>query len=428
MAATVRVLTLLAAVAAGVLVAQPSTGFDWPAYRGGWAIGPTLFTANLTAVLALLMAALISIRPNVASGARALAGALACGSAAWGLYSGDFTALSTLEEALLAVGKPLLLVSTSGFMVAFITRFPRAVSPVEIVQVLPDPMALATPGDPWHHIGAPLERLSHALILRPVLAVLRLFGVAPAHGSSASRRSVDPPRPWIATVQIAVWRTIVNPGPVFALLAAVAIVATLRGWSGATIAVNAAAVYIVVLSAIAMRVSYRNANSDERRRMLWMMVGFAGGSMIVLATMLASFVIVIVAGATDTSLLLAVAAPGGPGIWYLSWAAAVLFVVVCLAVAVFRHGALDPGLALRRTVAASIVGVLMAALLAAIETFVSEVLTDRLALPASTGAIASGVIAALVFGPVWKRITEWVDRSVLRPPARTDDPAGARPS
>lgn len=425
MVAAARVLTLLAAVVAAVLVAQPSTGFDWPAYRGAWAIGPTLFTANLTAVVALLLAALISVRRHVAAGARSIAGALACGAAAWGLYSGDFDTVTPVREALLTIGKPLLLVVASGFLVAFGARFPRSVSPTEIALVVPDSTALATPGDPWYHMGVPLERLSQTLILRPVEAIMRLFGFVPSQERRARAEDFLTHHPSIVAMRIAFWSAVVNPLPIFALLSAIAVAAALRGWSGTVTIVYMASIVMVVMGAMAMRVSYRNGDADERRRAMWVMVGFAGGYMIVLATMLSSFVVVIAAGLTDTSVLVSIAGPGGPGIWYLSWAVAALFVVLCLATAIFRHGALDPGLALRRTVAASIIGVLLATLLATLEAFVSEFLTDRLALPASTGAIASGVVAALVFGPLWKRITAWVDQSVLARANQSDDPAAA---
>jgi hypothetical protein len=88
----------------------------------------------------------------------------------------------------------------------------------------------------------------------------------------------------------------------------------------------------------------------------------------------------------------------------------VLFVVACLAVAIFFYGALDPRLALKGTTVYAMVGVAGALLFAIVENAVSGVMVDSLRLSEGVGGPVAGGIVALATGPIRDAIARSVER------------------
>ncbi len=81
-------------------------------------------------------------------------------------------------------------------------------------------------------------------------------------------------------------------------------------------------------------------------------------------------------------------------LWTLSPALAALVFVACLAIGIFGFGALDPALAIRRTVIYGALGIMAVFLFAIIEELISGPIVTRLGLPGTLGsAIAAGVVA-----------------------------------
>jgi hypothetical protein len=84
-------------------------------------------------------------------------------------------------------------------------------------------------------------------------------------------------------------------------------------------------------------------------------------------------------------------------------------ILMSLAVAIFYHGTLDPRTAIRRSTVIGALGLLGPFLFAAIEQVVSSVFTTRLHLPSNAGSIIAGGTLALAFGPMHRRIQQFVE-------------------
>jgi class 3 adenylate cyclase len=116
-------------------------------------------------------------------------------------------------------------------------------------------------------------------------------------------------------------------------------------------------------------------------------------------------------------------APLGRGLWSLGGVfrlgpPLVLFALVCsLWASILQRGSFDPGLALRRTTAYSIVAVLLTTLFVALEGVASASVVSGLGLSPSGGALVAGSAVALAFNPIRNRVEKGVERLVdrLRP-------------
>jgi len=86
-------------------------------------------------------------------------------------------------------------------------------------------------------------------------------------------------------------------------------------------------------------------------------------------------------------------------------------VLACLFFAIFKAGAFDSGLVLKRTAVISASSGLALVLFLVLEETVMEVGSDLLGIQTRTGSILSGVIAAIVFQAVAKRINRALTRS-----------------
>jgi len=152
---------------------------------------------------------------------------------------------------------------------------------------------------------------------------------------------------------------------------------------------------VVILGMIALAVlnflaGYRRAEPGKRRAALWLVVGIVGAGLAILvtaSTLTMEILLPIELGfVTRQAPLIAVAAP--------------LFMVLCVAVAVFGSGAIDPTLALRRSTINGIAGMAGLTVFAGLENVLSAWVEGRLGLPGSLGSFLAGGVAAAVFVPV----------------------------
>lgn len=163
-------------------------------------------------------------------------------------------------------------------------------------------------------------------------------------------------------------------------------------------AILAAAMSLAVLN---LRVGYRRADAEGRRRIYWVVVGvFAATTLLLLAS--AVKVVQLATGFT-----VAVTA------WFpFALVAAFLVMLGCLAIAMFYAGALDPALAMRRTAVFGLVGFAMIFVFTGMEQLVQAHLGDWLGLSDRLGGILTGGTAALTFEPIKRRTDALVGRLV----------------
>jgi hypothetical protein len=149
----------------------------------------------------------------------------------------------------------------------------------------------------------------------------------------------------------------------------------------------------IVLGVRNLRASYRMSSGDEKRRMLWVVMGFTTAGWLILLALAG----VILIGALDMPERLAVIVPVlvvlGP-----------LVIVLGCALGVLYHGAIDPRLALRRSTIYGILGALGIVVFAGVENLLSALVERGLALPGFLGPLVAGGIAAAVLIPVQKKM------------------------
>lgn len=168
----------------------------------------------------------------------------------------------------------------------------------------------------------------------------------------------------------------------------------------------------VAVSAANVRTNYRRADAAGRRQVFWVLEGFVFATAV---TVLAS-ALKIMQNVTGYQ----AAQPH----WYaLALIAAFLGLLVCLAIALFGAGALDPSLALRRTAVSGMLGLLAVVLFAVSEQVVQEWLGAALGLSDRAGGILTGVALGVAFEPLRSRVSALVERQLARFGGETDPPA-----
>ncbi len=117
-------------------------------------------------------------------------------------------------------------------------------------------------------------------------------------------------------------------------------------------------------SAQYVRLGYRLSEGENRQRALWVVEGF------ILAPIVLTFgwLLMLVQYPLDMDLKV---------MWTLSPALAVLVFIACLAIGIFGFGALDPALAIRRTVIYGALGIMAVFLFAIIEELIAGPIVTR---------------------------------------------------
>ena len=403
----------LFALIAAACVAMPSEGFQWSSWWGVWAIQPTLIIGNLTAAMALAIVIAMALRADAFRRAWSLGVGLCAAATAWGIWTSPLLGGAPIGIGALPALWLIAMVAVSNFYVVFPTRpsseelrdifyrlreltlatASREMAGAHVIEGVHDPVAyFDVPANWLARVTAGIvgkERYRNWVIANVERDRVRL---ARAMASERHRRVL---------AQVA--GVVIRPWPVLGLLT-VAVILVSRFTTGGheSVLVMSATGYIV-LAMMTARGRYLSLGAaDDRVGLLWLLQGLVIGY--VCASLFVPVLFLSVA--LDTPLRL--------GLTPIILGCGALAFVSCLAVAVFRFGALDPALVMRRSIVLGTVIFLLTLLFAAVETFVSELLTAWLGLPENSGAYAASATAAAIFGPLWKRLSGWADGVVER--------------
>ncbi len=261
---------------------------------------------------------------------------------------------------------------------SFSTVFPRPLTPADLVPPSP-PADRGGAGKGVRAVAARVVRLGarpgywlRRLLLRPrpVWAVAIVAGSLPlllyviARVVGAESVGVDGTSPLIARIGAA------TLGVLIALFIVV----------GAPVA--------ILISALNLRLSYRLADVDDRRRIRWIVDGCVVGTV----GLFANIALQSVMQQLGLEHPVAKAIPGTIlGLGNLA-------MVICLAVGVFYDGALESSLIVRRSAVYTAFGVLITFVFAGVENIASSLLSARLGLPDGASSFIAGGAAALAFG------------------------------
>jgi hypothetical protein len=222
---------------------------------------------------------------------------------------------------------------------------------------------------------APLQALQR-LALLPVFvwsaaAALILIMVAPAVGRPWTPPGAPIDIAWTPLWVLAIARMVIGYAIVPILLMALGVVNLCRG--------------------------ARSANGRERRRTLWVFAGFSSAFWMVTISIAAFFLQDVLPEPAFLLLAQVLLAP--------------LVIVVCLAVAVFYRGDLDPVLVLRRGAVYGAIGVLFVAVLAVAESLASDALVERLGIPSLMGDALLAAAVALLMVPAKRVLAQSMERA-----------------
>ena len=158
----------------------------------------------------------------------------------------------------------------------------------------------------------------------------------------------------------------------------------------------------ILLGVSNLRVNYFYAESQERRKLLWLAQGY------IFTIFLFSFlsVLLVLATVAGSPVLYVVAR----SVAFITYPLVFLSVLLCYVIAVFATGAFNPSLVVRKTTVYGTMLVVMTCIFTGIESIVTNHLTTRFGLPESIGTWLGGGTVALAFGPV----RTWFERVSLR--------------
>lgn len=188
-----------------------------------------------------------------------------------------------------------------------------------------------------------------------------------------------------------------------ALFTAAAALPALYGFSG-FLATGAVAVVLLSAGQSNLVNGYSLADRDGRLKTLWVLIGLVPVGVVLgtLASFLLGYVTAAIGAGDWTALLGRLAALDHGARWMRSLFLLGPFglLVLCLALAIFRSGALDATLVIRRTAVYGLLGGLLLFLFAGLEEVISDALLARLGLPQGLGTWLAAGTAALAFRPV----------------------------
>lgn len=399
------------ALIAATCVALPSEGFEWSVWWGAWAIPPTLIIGNLTATMAVVITLATALRADAFRRAWSLGIGLCAAVAAWGIWTSPFLSGNPIGAGILPALWLIAMVSVANFYVVFPARpSPEALRDIfyQLRQLTLTTAAREMAGaqatggvhDPVAYFDVPvnwLSRLTAGIVGKERYRDWVLANVERDRDRLARDMASERHRRVLARAA----DMMIRPWAVLGLLTAAVLLVSGFTTGGHEIVLVMAATGYIALAMMTARGRYLALESaDDRVGVLWLLQGLVIGY--VCASL---FVPVLVLSVVlDTPLRL--------GLTPIILGCGALAFVSCLAVAVFRFGALDPALVMRRSLVLGAVIFLMTVLFAAVETFVSELLTGWLGLPENSGAYAASAAAAAIFGPLWKRLSGWADQVV----------------
>lgn len=402
-----RLLVSALALAALAAVAWPS------AFHGGrlwlyteWPWQATIAVGNLAAAGAALLALLLAWR-SADPAAPHLAASLGLGALAFGLGSdpvlpGTSTFVPTLLDAAILAAAVL---AGAAFM-RFSVLYPKPLTVERMA--LWDPRRTGT-DDPSRAPEAqlPMERAG-SRIAGGVRAWRR--GITPGWAHRLAERMATGWKRGIARigrkapptlqkdvqsdVQRVVYRVATRAWRYGAVIAAGAAALILLG---AREAAEFVALFLGILPIwgyALLRISYGVGGDEDRRKILWILQGFL---LLIGIQALVVYSFMIPTLFSDSARLLMLK------LWPPAVALGALAMVLCLAIAVFWAGALDPGRALRSTVVYGGLGLVLTVVFALMENVASEYVVGWVGLPGNYAVLLSTAVTAVVFSALHRR-------------------------
>lgn len=169
----------------------------------------------------------------------------------------------------------------------------------------------------------------------------------------------------------------------------------------------------------AMGVKYRLGTADDRRHIEWIYLGPVVGFIIAMFLFWIPLLLFPMFGTEtfDNSRLLGVPLIDWPNIGISSFMPILIAsFLLGLAFSVFYTGAIDPRLAIRRSLMVGLSAIALTVVFVALENLLSTELASRLGLSSQAGLLISGAAAAMAFAPLRakleKMVERWLDRFI----------------
>jgi hypothetical protein len=169
--------------------------------------------------------------------------------------------------------------------------------------------------------------------------------------------------------------------------------------------------------------NYARGDADQRRALRWMLSAVFLSILILFVAFYAWVVPSLIFGEGESSgmgAMLVLLVWGVPGPWFM--------LLLALIASVFLRGAVEPALVLSRGVLAGALAVVVTTVFVVLENLLQTHVIQALGLPEQTAAIVTGVVLALVFGPVKRKVEGHMDGWLGRVmPDQQSSPAGGVP-
>ncbi len=174
---------------------------------------------------------------------------------------------------------------------------------------------------------------------------------------------------------------------------------------------------ILIFGSLSMIHKYRNGPAEHRRQIEWMIWGILVGLLLFLVPAIVLKPALIDLGVGWLALDRDAVRHWSAFAKLMGLALGIAVVVLSIALSVFYRGAIDPGLALRRTTIYSMLALVLTTVFVGLEGLASASVITSLGVSSQTGALIAGSVTALVFNPVRQRVEIGVERLVnhLRP-------------
>jgi class 3 adenylate cyclase len=363
------------------------------------------WVTSITGIVAGAVAIALTLRRNVSRDALDVSAALAAGSVsgAWLYFARAFEmprVAAHLDQAW-AVGADALAFALAGAGMAWLARFlvnyPAQVSLSDLGNERL--RQHAAPQGP----GALARARRKLLQMQDRLRWLRRFN-DPLRAAARTHRLFRAFRlPWAAVIMAVVcallalaWRLFAAQRMVFPILAL--------------------GTMVPLLACGGMLLTYRHGLAEHRRKIEWIFWGIALGPWLAMAGPVAAIFVGLTAAmgwpwpASDVGSIDSVVRTSfalGPPL-------TALFFVLGVAFSIFYAGAIDAGLALRRTTIYALLAVLLTTVFVALEGIASAGVVTGLGLSTQGGALLAGSAVALLFNPLRHRVEAGVQRLVNR--------------
>ncbi len=184
---------------------------------------------------------------------------------------------------------------------------------------------------------------------------------------------------WLAGVYALLWLT-------FALAASSSVAV------GASLLMLVLFVLGLALGLSFLRIGYRKADPENRRKILWILQGYFLAFLAIVALLISAGLSYLTGSSWFGALAIY--------LWFGGYSAAVLMLLACYMIAIFYSGLFDPALTLRKTAVYGLLAIVLTIVFAGVESAVSATVVARFGLPNAADTWIGGGVVALLFGPV----------------------------